>query len=100
MGNEIQDAFDSMMAKDWLNALVENMEQRKSLEKMNSQVSVIPNPEYIHIYTGIEMLADILGEEIIAGDWNEDYTARYFFFRNVKVLQLDRKNGESEDGAG
>ena len=100
MGNEIQDAFDFMMAKDWLNALVDNMEQRKHLEKMNSQISVIPNPEYIQIYSGIGILADVFGEKLIKDDWNENYTVRYFFFRNVKILQLDSKNEESEDGTG
>jgi len=98
VGNEIIDAFDSMIAKDWLNALVENMEQRKSLENMNSQIYTVSTPEHIQIYTGIEILADVLNEELISDDWNEKYIVKYFFFRNVKVMQLCWKNGENGDG--
>lgn len=86
------DAFDALMARDWLNALVDSMEQRRALDRLNSQIETVPTMDYIQIYSGILVLADVLGEELQEYNGRKDeYREYFFFFRGVRVVQLSRE---------
>lgn len=88
MGNATN-TFDEIMARDWLKALITKMEERKALDIFNSQVKTINTDDHhIQLYSGIEILADLLGLEILEGGRTENYYAYYFEYGGVKFLQL------------
>lgn len=80
-------------AREWLDALVDNLEQRKNLTYFNNQIRTTGGTGDIQIYTGIDILADLLGieleEEIFKG--MEYPYCCYFFYRNIKIFQLSRE---------
>lgn len=100
MENANYDVFEAAMARDWVNALISSMENRKSLDRLNSQIETIITPDYIQIYSGIEILADILGCELMEKERNDEYSEYYFFYRDVKFLKLSEERlGKYADGA-
>lgn len=90
MENADYDMFDAAMIRDWANALIFHMKHRRTLDKLNSQIETITTPDYIQIYSGIEILADVLGCELLEGERYDEYTEYYFFYQDVRFLKLSR----------
>lgn len=101
MENANYDVFDAAMARDWANALISHMKHRRALDKLNSQIETVTTPDYIQVYAGIEILADVLGCELLERERDDEYTEYYFFYQEVKFLKLSRdKLGRYANGAG
>lgn len=100
MENVSHDIFEAAMVRDWTNALISSMEHRRSLDRLNSQIETILTPDYIQIYSGIEILADVLGCELLEKKREDEYNEYYFFYRDVKFLKLSEERlGKYADGA-
>ncbi|MDE6567939.1 MAG: hypothetical protein K2K70_09465 [Lachnospiraceae bacterium] len=89
MENVNDEELTAEMAMDWLNSLISNMEHQRQLEKLNSRIETISRPNDIHIYSGIEELADVLGEELTERERKVDDCLEYFFIYNgVRVFGI------------
>lgn len=86
--NVTGNALDEVTARDWLNALIAKMEERKTLDILNSQVRAIYTDDYIQLYAGIEILAGLLGLELLLEEKTDEYYRYYFMYEGVKFLQL------------
>lgn len=75
MGN----SFDEAMARDWLNSIISCMKQIASLEAFNNQIKNVCTSETIQLFTGIEILSDLLGLKLSEGGRNGKYYKYYFF---------------------
>ena len=85
-------AFDEIMARDWLKALISIIRKRKILDKFNSQVMTISTyDDTLHIAHGIEILADMLGLELLEGEKVENYYQYYFLYDGVTFFQLSEE---------
>lgn len=47
--------------KEWLDRLVENRKERAALTQLNSSICTVGAESTIHLYKGIEIIADVLG---------------------------------------
>lgn len=87
-------------AREWLDALIANAEERRNLTYFNNQIRAMSEPGYIQIYTGLDILSDLLGveleEEILKG--SEYPYCYYFIYRGIKICQVTR--GRMITGAG
>lgn len=91
MESMFADAFDVLIIRDWLNSVVDNHEQGKVLAELNTQIKAVPPVNFIQIYSGIEIMADVLGEELGEDEWDDEYRERFFYYRGVKIMQLMEK---------
>lgn len=80
-------------AKEWLDALVDNLEQIKSLDNFNNQIQTTGTLENIHIYSGIEVLSDLMGIKLKARKLSDyKYPYRYYFvYRGIEIFQLSKE---------
>lgn len=103
MENGNYDVFDMVMARDWLNAHVAALNNRKSLDIFNGQVRTTTTNDRINIDLGIDILADILGIELLEEGMNGAYTVYYFDYDGVRFFQLSEeklvRHKEMADGA-
>lgn len=79
--------------KDWLDANIEAIEQLRQLMCLNASIKALPPLDFIHMDTGIEIIADIMGLELKC-TVNEDrkYPYRYLVvYRNVEIVQNEEK---------
>lgn len=88
--------------KEWVDALIDNMEERKNLTSFNTQIQAAGVTGDIQIYKGIDVLADLFGvalEEEIYKGMEYPYCC-YFFYRNIKIFQLSRERMITGAGTG
>lgn len=80
--------------KAWLDWQMKNAEERRKNEAFNSDICMTSTPDYIQMYKGIDIVADILGADLKERRLKE-YYCYYFFYNGVEVTQLsDRRLGE------
>lgn len=92
MENVTYNAFDEIMARDWLKDLISITRQRKTLDKLNNQVMTFSTDEdAIHIASGIEILADMLGLELLEGEEVDKYYEYHFLYDGVTFFQLSEE---------
>lgn len=86
--------MDRKMAESILNDVIKKKAQ---LICANEELKLHTNGEAlicdfvskdIHIYQGIEMLAEVLGEELKGKEWDADYSMKYFKYSDIEVYQL------------
>ena len=79
--------------KEWMDALIENMEERKNLTCFNNQIRTTSESGDIQIYTGIDILADLLGIELKEESLEDiEYPyLYYFFYRGKKICQIKKE---------
>lgn len=79
--------------KEWMDALVDNLEYRRSMDSFNNQVQTISTNNRIHMDSGIDILADMLGVDLKEKVLEDvEYPYRYhFFYRNIEVFQLSKE---------
>ena len=79
--------------KEWLDKLVDTQNELRDLKYCNTQIEVCGIMDHIHIYRGIEKIADAVGAELrmIRGD-DREYPYRYFFrYRGWEITQIEEK---------
>lgn len=80
--------------KDWLDNLICVQNEAKRIEKFNSNIEAImvstPN---IQIYTGIEIIADIMGLKLESRERTDGDKELYFNYSKTRFFQLCRLNG-------
>lgn len=79
--------------KDWLDKLVDNHKELKSLEDYNNQICLAAVAYFIQIYSGIQMIADVMGfvlneEERECTGYPYEYS---FYYRGIKFLQINKE---------
>lgn len=74
--------------KDWLDRLIFVRAAEKSYEKLNSSIQAIlvTRPE-IHIYKGIEIIADVMGVELDSEE-KDGNTWYSFVYAGVRFFQI------------
>lgn len=97
--------------KQWLDALIENMEQTQSLRDFNNQLKTCTESRrYIQLFKGIEIAADVMGlplmEEEVAKTTTYANYPRYrysFVYNNTTFSQIEKerlrhvKEGKTEE---
>ena len=85
------DEFDNMAARDWVKALITSENNRKTLDKLNNQIQTVPTSDYIQMFCGIEMLADLLGAELHKMQSEDElFSYIYFDFKGKQFFQFVR----------
>ena len=79
--------------KDYLDSLIRIRDEAKNSEKLNSSIEaiMIVNPE-IHIYKGIEIIADVMGIKLKSRQRRDGITEFYFNYSKIKFFQLGSSN--------
>jgi hypothetical protein len=79
--------------KEWLDKLVDNQNELRNLKYCNSQIELCGPTDTIHIFRGIEKIADAVGVELqMICDDSREYPYRYFFrYRGWEVTQIEEK---------
>lgn len=83
--------------KDWLDKLIANNREQKALQNLNSSISTVSPGDHILLYSGIDIIADVLGlplcrKKIITGDVR--YTANY---NGMELIQIGEVNEKQKD---
>lgn len=90
--------MEYQVAKDYLDNLIRVQNEAKSSAYFNSSIQaiIIADPESVHMYRGIEIIADVMGLTLGEREWRykEDVRTEYFFiYSGVEFFQL----GSSDD---
>ena len=83
--------------KEWLDKLVANIIETESLYNFNEQIRVCRPGLTIHMFTGIDIVADVMGLEL-REDYEEDkdFPYRYSFeYKGNKFIQIEEERLES-----
>lgn len=84
--------------KEWLDALVENLEKEKALREFNDSISAAGNMTNDFImYAGMDIVADVMGLEVSESKLPDspDFTNQYkkeFTYRGVRFMSFSKKN--------
>lgn len=82
---------------EWLDKIISWKKEEESLYQLNSQVSLCRahRAKRIHVYSGIEILADVLGKELVRERWEEQRkNALSFAYKGYTVFQLEELDDE------
>lgn len=91
MENENCKVFNEVEAlKYWMDALILHIKQGQALKEFNGKIEAISPVDYIHIYSGIDIMADILGVELLEGKLHNGYEY-YFLYNGVKFLKYSEE---------
>ena len=83
--------------KEWLDAIVENIEEQHRLKNFNADISTF-NPDDFVFINGIEMVADLMGIKLIEEYDENAETLNYkyhFVYRGIKFQNYYTKRLES-----
>ncbi len=77
--------------KDWLDALIEDLKNRKAHIIFNNQIRTVSPMEKIQIYEGINVVADMIGAELgCLSEYSDEYPYYYwFYYRGVKFFEIE-----------
>lgn len=79
--------------KDWLDKLVDNLQQQNELVVFNNQIKTFYPNNYILISSGIELIAEIMGiclTEIINKDRKFPYIY-HFMYKGICFKQIEEE---------
>lgn len=91
MGNGNCNVLDEIIVRGYLNALISATRQRKLLDQFDSRIKLVSTPDYIQMYTGIEILAEVLGAELFEEERDDEYYKYCFLYKDVEFLQLSKE---------
>lgn len=77
--------------KEWLDWHADSLKWRNRMEQFGNHICTVPAGDYIQLYEGIEIVADIMGLDLIEDRKNEGYYRYYFLYQNVKFMQLSKE---------
>lgn len=77
--------------KEWLHWHADNLKLRGHMERLDNRICTIPAGDYVHLYEGIETVADIMGLGLVEDGKCEEYYRYYFLYENVKFMQLSEE---------
>lgn len=82
-------SMDANEIMEWLDKLIENIENFNSLRNFNSQIYTLPHDRTIMIYHGIEIIADMLETSLICEDCGgEFFNFKYYFnYKGYEIIQ-------------
>lgn len=87
--------------KEWLDKLIENKNELTEIKKFNSQIFACGPLDAIPLFKGIEIVADLIGAELIES-LRDDSIFPYmyeFFYNNVKFVSFSRERLGAYAGA-
>lgn len=90
--------MDVIEIKEWLDKLIENIENFNSLRNFNSQIYTLPHDRTITIYNGIEIIADMLETSLICEDSGGDFF-NFKYYINYKGYEILQFSSERYDNA-
>lgn len=79
--------------KERLDKVVKNIKEAESLCDFNSQISFIRPLKRIHVFRGIDIIADSMGLELREeNDWGDDLPYKYsFMYEGIEFFQLEQE---------
>ena len=85
--------MDAIEIKEWLDKLIENIENFNSLRNFNSQIYTLPHDRTIMIYNGIEIIADMLETSLICEDSGGDFfNFKYYInYKGYEIIQFSKE---------
>ena len=85
--------MDAIEIKEWLDKLIENIENFNSLRNFNSQIYTLPHDRTIMIYNGIEIIADMLETNLICEDSGGDFfNFKYYInYKGYEIIQFSKE---------
>ena len=100
---EVTPDFEDVI--NWLNALKKLVEDEKNLSVLvpdEIEICKRYGLSDIQIYSGIEVIADVIGMKLDIRDYSHDGYEKSFMFNGIKVFQYfgkeeGEKNNENED---
>lgn len=82
--------------KEWLDELIRARNRCLSLECLDTNIQAIMHPTMdIHIYKGIEIVADVMGLKLTERKFNDKRMDYFFMYSNIEFFQI----GKSDDGS-
>lgn len=76
--------------KEWLDKLVDNINQQFTLQNFNNQIRTYTPDKYIFIHEGIDIIADVIGVELSENVTEGTY--RYsLIYRGIEFLQTEKE---------
>ena len=85
--------MDANEIMEWLDKLIENIENFNSLRNFNSQIYTLPQDRTIMIYNGIEIIADMLETSLICEDSGGDFfNFKYYInYKGYEIIQFSKE---------
>ena len=86
--------MDFESVKAWLD---ENIAIRKRLVELDNfneemQLCTVNKENTLHVYKGIEIIAELLGKVLVETEFDDDIPYKYYFmYDGVEVFQLSRE---------
>lgn len=74
--------------KEWLDKLIQNLEERISLVEFNSRIRTYYVDKKIAITDHIEEIADVIGIDLMEGKKNGKYFYFFFMYKGCEFYQL------------
>lgn len=80
--------------KEWLDLVSEDFRRTNEHARFNSQIRTCHERDDVHLYSGIEIIAEVMGLELRRRDLPyEEYSHEsYFIYNDVKFFQMYRKS--------
>ncbi len=84
--------LEKLEIMEWLDAVIEAGRQMSRIKKFNERIWVTypDTGKVVHIYSGIERIAAILGEELVE-EYRAELTCPYryhFLYKDVEIAQV------------
>lgn len=79
--------------KEWLDKVVENIKETEKLCEFNTQINICHPGKGIHIFRGIDIIADNMSLELKeANDQSTEFPYRYsFMYEGIEFFQLEQE---------
>lgn len=93
--------MENDVVKEWLDALVNNVEQMRALHMLNSSIRAYAPRDYIFLPECIEIVADIMSLELLCErKENCEIPYRYeFTYRGIKFLDYRKEPIREKEGS-
>lgn len=92
--------MDYASVKEWLDKLVSLHNEAKAIEQYSNDIEAIISRRGIHLYKGIEAVADVMGIELKKKEveYPDETRIRYFFYYSgLEFFQLSDKVETDEE---
>lgn len=76
--------------KEWLDWHVANLKECQAHAQLNSSIRTCFAERYIHLYRGIDIIADVLGVKLEVKKLKDDVLQYSFMYGETEVIQLER----------
>ena len=85
-------------AEKWLDKIIKLQKQLNKARILTDDIYVCSENNNVHIYSGLEQVAEVLGVEYNSREWdvkNSSYDEElYFTYKGVEVIQLGRTDAK------